>query len=89
MDMKYICFARLGIVMWNDTPPGSDLWHRDVAASVHRRNADEGNEADTVLSAGFCSLGSDARMKCWGRSESLNIDSLPEDSLLIERQLGM
>lgn len=39
-----------------------------------------------VVSAGFVSFGTGG-VQCFGRSESLRIDSQPEDSELLERQM--
>lgn len=32
-----------------------------------------------IISAGFCQITSTNGVKCWGRSESLNIDSRPKE----------
>ena len=44
--------------------------------------------AGTIVSAGFALI-IDGKVRCYGRSESLNKDSAPEDSALLATQLGL
>lgn len=78
--LKYIRHATLGFILW---PNSDDLWHATVAACVQR------NVPGAIISAGFASVeGGEAR--CWGRSESLKLDSQPQlDSEALARQLGL
>lgn len=79
-ELKYIRHATLGFILWLNS---DDLWHATVAACAQR------NVPGNILSAGFASVeGGEAR--CWGRSESLKIDSRPkEDSVALAKQLGL
>lgn len=79
-NLKYIRHATLGFVLW---PDSDDLWHATVAACVQR------NVPGNIVSAGFASLhGGEA--SCWGRSESLKLDSQPQlDSAALAKQLGL
>jgi len=72
MQLKYIR-TKSGFTIWPDM---TLVWHKHMAQLVK----------EEVISAGFCiflqaSTHSDyAEFKCYGRSESLNISSRPEDS---------
>jgi len=74
MQLKYIR-TKSGFIVWPDM---TTIWHRHMAQLA----------AEPAISAGFCiflqSLDSEgAEFKCYGRSESLGISSLPEDSMLM------
>lgn len=56
-----------------------EIIHKDVAR-IHRVGAVR------VISAGFCVL--HATMSVWGRSESLNMPSRPEDVDILMRDFG-
>jgi hypothetical protein len=59
--------------------PGGDFFHDDV---THIYKSYE------PISAGFISIDKDGRLKCYGRSEGLNIASRGEDDeVLIRHQL--
>ncbi len=59
--------------------PGGDFFHDDV---THIYKSYE------VLSAGFISIDKEGHLKCYGRSEGLNIASRGEaDEVLIRHQL--
>lgn len=79
-ELKYIRHKTLGFVLWPNT---DDLWHATVAACVQR------NVPGSIVSAGFASV-ENGEARCWGRSESLKLDSRPrEDSIALARQLGL
>lgn len=73
---KYIRHKQLGFILW----PKTDLLiHADAARLVGCRSQ--------IMSAGFADLVA-GTAACYGRSESLDIDSLPEDSDALNKQLG-
>lgn len=78
MIQKYIKFDRRGFVIWTTK---SDMQHSDVAKSSQE------NGAGSVLSAGFVTFIGGVR--CFGRSESLNIDSALTDGDELAAQLGL
>lgn len=55
------------------------LIHADVAFRFNR--------AQRVVSAGFFSLG-DGKAHCWGKSESLKVESRPEDAAILLKHFG-
>jgi hypothetical protein len=74
MQLKYIR-TKSGFIVWPDM---TTVYHKHMAALA----------GEPVISAGFCiflqSLDSEgAEFKCYGRSESLDISSRPEDSELM------
>lgn len=73
MEHKYIRFQNIGFVIW---PTTDQLWHSHVARSVK----------DIPVSAGFVVFFGD-EVKCYGRSESMGMSSLPEDSKLLRAQV--
>jgi hypothetical protein len=79
MEMKYIRHSKIGFILW---PRTDDLWHSHVAASIRHP------KTGAVISAGFCKVREGA-VACWGRSESLNIDSRTDDAEMLARQLGI
>jgi len=73
---KYIRHKQLGFILW----PKTDLLiHADMAKLVGGRSQ--------VMSAGFADLVAGTAV-CLGRSESLDIDSLPEDSDALNTQFS-
>lgn len=78
MQHKYIRHDSIGFILW---PRTDELFHSDVAHSTIR------SAGGRVISAGFCSIVDGAR--CFGRSGSLDMDSLPEDSAALAAQLGI
>lgn len=74
--MKYINFEKHGIVIFED-----HISHREMAEKF---------EFDTPVSAGFVSVwdySSDQSPKCHGRSETLKLESSPEDTKTLLRRL--
>jgi hypothetical protein len=72
--MKYIVFKELGEEKAIIFP--SSLQHREVATKLISRN--------TIVSAGFINNRSlDEDVQCFGDSYTLNIESRPQDSQLI------
>lgn len=79
MEMKYIRHSQIGFVLW---PRTDDLWHSHVAAAIPLKHGKK------ITSAGFCAV-HEGTVTCWGRSESLDIDSHPDDAEMLARQLGI
>jgi hypothetical protein len=79
MEMKYIRHSKIGFILW---PRTDDLCHSHVAASIRHP------KTGAVISAGFCKVHEGA-VACWGRSESLNIDSRQDDAEILGQQLGV
>lgn len=76
MEHKYIRVKNVGFILW----PKSETnlpWHAHVAKAC-----------GPVISAGFAAIEGGV-VACYGRSESLGIDSRPEDSDLLFEQLGL
>jgi hypothetical protein len=74
--MKYINFEKHGIVIFE-----SDIKHSEMAEKF---------ENDTPVSAGFVSIwdcSSDQSPRCHGRSETLKLESSPEDTKTLLRRL--
>lgn len=76
--MKYVRFED-GFVIFPDK--GADHpWHKDIARSVCRLGE--------VVSAGFVKPSNgEFPLECYGKSESLNVESQEEDSELLFKQL--
>lgn len=74
MEHKYIRCKEFGFIIW---PASFDAYHSHIGRFVAN-----------PISAGFVSFINE-RPNCYGRSESMNVDSLPEDSDLLARQLGL
>ena len=77
MEHKYVRFEDYGFVIW---PMSHSISHADMG----RRFSVEGRP----ISAGFVSFAKGV-VCCYGRSESLNMDRLPDDEQVLKRQLGI
>lgn len=77
MKHKYIRHSEVGFILW---PAGHKLHHDHVALAVQGYGS--------IVSAGFASI-IDGGVFCFGRSDTLDIDSLEEDSQLLAEQLGL
>lgn len=78
MRHKYIRFKELGIILF---PYTDDLTHAEVARCVERYANDD------AISAGFV-IFQQGKPCCIGRSESLHLDSQPEDTEILQKQFG-
>lgn len=81
MNAKYICIdypiKGEAIIIFPET-----LVHKDMA----QNNAHAGCK---IISAGFTMENDTGRLVCYGRSESLGIDSRPEiDTAIVNKMLG-
>jgi hypothetical protein len=81
--LKYVRHSVAGFVVW---PNNLDaLAHCDVGRALHHsRDVGYG----FVMSAGFICW-KDGLPFCYGRSDSLNMDSLPEDTSTLRAEWGM
>lgn len=79
MSLKYIRHEKIGFILWAQT---DDLWHSHMARLTN------GRLPGKVISAGFADL-EGGIVRCHGRSESLNLDPLPDDSTALAKQLGL
>lgn len=77
--MRYVRFATGFILSPEGLPAPGIPSHRHLAVAAH----------GTVISAGFAHFHADGSVSCRGRSESLNKDSLPEDSNALADFLGI
>lgn len=77
--MKYVRHNIAGFILW---PDATELYHAHVGAEAIRRCGGH------VISAGFVQLRYDMVI-CGGKSESLGIASLPEDTRVLSEQLGI
>lgn len=80
-DLKYIRHSHIGFVLWRRTDA---LYHSDMASGVKAGPDVRGS----LLSAGFASLLGGV-VRCWGRSDSLDLDSRVDDSQALAAQLGL
>ena len=81
-------FDRMKYIVLDNSASGERIYifadheqHSDVAARLKFRN-------DIVVGAGFvthCETG----LSCWGHSQSLDVVSRSEDTLLVNRLLGL
>jgi hypothetical protein len=79
---KYVRHSTLGVILW---PANDVLWHSHVG-----KLALETAGGGAIISAGFVQFFGDDGFECYGRSESLRIDSMPlEDVAAIRAQLGV
>lgn len=83
--LKYVRLQKVGFVLWKRT---DDLFHSDVAERLRMAPDLARIRGPVVISAGFACL-AHGFVRCWGRSESLDIGSLPEDAGLLAAQLGL
>ncbi len=75
---KYVRHSNLGFILW---PKTDALWHEHMGRLLTR-------VPGKIMSAGFADVqGGTAR--CFGRSESLDMDSDPSDSVALALQLGL
>lgn len=77
MKHKYIRHSEVGFILW---PAGRNLHHDHIALSVQGYGR--------IVSAGFANI-IDGGVFCFGRSDTMNISSLEEDSQLLADQLGI
>lgn len=88
--MKYIIQTQGRDGKFKDVPVlfGEKLVHHNVAQSCMRelRREDRTLAGIKVVGAGFVRLNSGHGLRCWGRSESLEIESRPEDEAIIEME---
>ena len=78
MRQKYVRHSHLGFVIFPDT---ALLHHIHVGELLLKQCR------GTLLSAGFCFLGDREDVLCFGRSESLDLDSRRDDTEALKRQL--
>lgn len=78
---KYVKHSELGFVLWPALR--SELWHVDVGRAIKRREP-----FGQIVSAGFAEI-QNGKVRCYGRSDSLDIGSEPEDSSELAKQLGL
>lgn len=83
MRLKYVRHETLGVAFF---PADTDLSHRLIGRAMDSAEHEWGGKGK-VLSAGFVYVGRDA-VHVEGRSESLNLDRLPDDAEVIKKQLG-
>jgi hypothetical protein len=73
--LKYLRHERVGFVTWPASDDGP--WHTHMAVFLGQ-----------PMSAGFASI-EFGKVRCYGRSESLCLDSRPDDSAALAVQLGL
>lgn len=82
--MKYVRHSRAGFVLFPDM---TDLFHRHVGDALLKEIPGD------LISAGFATFDYSGNkivdVRCHGRSDSLDMDSLPGDSALLAQQLGL
>jgi len=78
---KYVRHSELGFVLWPALR--GELWHIDVARAIKKRE-----DRGIVVSAGFAEI-ENGRVRCYGRSDSLDLDSEFGDSAELAKQLGL
>jgi hypothetical protein len=76
---KYIRYENYGFVLW----PDSELLIHSNIANVCARLG----RTHPPLSAGYADI--DGTVVCHGRSESMGLDSRPDDSEALAKQLGL
>lgn len=85
-QLKYIRQENNEFTVWSDM---TDVWHKHMAQLAEIRTRSK----IPVISAGFFVIeyheGEAPEVRCFGRSESLNLDSKPEDSALLASFLGL
>lgn len=76
-EQKYINVRGVGFITW---PVGTgQLWHSTIGSLFDRRD---------IISAGMFTIQAGI-VTCYGRSESLNINSKSGDSAALAEQLGL
>lgn len=78
---KYVRHSTLGVALF---PADTELSHADIGYVMRHRAY-----AGSIISAGFVWIGNTGSVAIEGRSESLGIGPLPDDALVIEKQLGL
>ncbi|MES2942962.1 MAG: hypothetical protein V4772_08865 [Pseudomonadota bacterium] len=78
---KYVKHSELGFVLWPALR--GELWHVDVGRAIKRRET-----SGEIISAGFAEI-QNGKVRCYGRSDSLSIDSATGDSAELAEQLGL
>ncbi len=78
MIHKYIRHSTMGFILW---PEDSAVYHAHVSHAILRVRG-------VIQSAGFAYI-DDGKVRCHGRSESLNIPSQHGDSAALAQQLGL
>ena len=81
MKHKYVRHSLAGFIIW---PADTELYHKHIGIATRQSKYLEGE----ILSAGFVDI-HDGRVKCYGKSESLNLGGLPDDTAEIAKQLGL
>lgn len=79
MEMKYICWDNGGfdeIIVFSSHRP------HDVMAGVLNI------KRDAIRSAGFVTVRDDGGVQCYGRSHGLGVAAHPDDTALLNRNLG-
>ena len=82
MKHKYVRHETLGVVIF---PADTDLSHRLIGRAMDYAEHEFGGKGK-VISAGFVWIGRES-VHVEGRSESLNMDRLPDDADVIKKQL--
>jgi hypothetical protein len=86
MEMKYVRHKVLGFMLWpknsTNTHPAGLLTHYSVGQLLNETSK------QGVISAGFCVINNGV-VYCYGKSESLNIESRLDDSKELAIQLGL
>lgn len=77
--MRYVRLSTGFILSPEGTPAPGVPSHETIARAAR----------GVVISAGFAYFHADGTVACRGRSESLDRDSLPEDSALLAQFLGL
>ena len=85
--MKYINYKnglnQIKTIIWSE----NSISHADMMNSIKSM---EMYVVDNVESAGFIERGANGKIKCFGKSYSLNVESNPlRDNILIELALSM
>ena len=75
VQLKYIRSAS-GFVIWADM---TMTYHAHMARLI----------SEPILSAGFCAVDMDQKLRCYGKSDSLGISSHPSDTEQLNIFLGL
>lgn len=82
--LKYVRHSEAGFVVW---PKNYDEVHHAHIGRLLERNVNLA--PGRLLSAGFVEFGADGLPKCYGKSESLGMSSLPEDTDALRAGWGL
>lgn len=77
MNLKYVFWEGCGFITW---PNSNKVWHSMMVQAFHKK-------LGLPTSAGFIRMAAYGP-ECYGRSESLNLDSLPTDTAMYRRLHG-